>query len=143
MELGSNQLLMIAVGGPILIVLFGFLLKAACDLCSVEPSPHIVRCLVVALIMTAIGVPLGYAAYWLAKSAGLTESSLAVAAIVIFLVAFAIISTLLFIPALGVRPIKGARIWLVHTLINSVVVAVGAMLVIGGWTTIDSIRRLF
>ncbi len=143
MQLGSTELLLIAVGSPILIVLFGFLLKAACDLCSVEPAPHIIRCLVVALIMTAIGAPLAYAAYWLAKSAGLTESSLAVVAIALFLLAFAIISTLLFIPALGVRPVKGVRIWLVHTLINTVVVAVGAMLVVGGWTTIDSIRRLF
>lgn len=143
MTLGTTEILLLVVGGPVLVFLCGLLLKAACDLCSVEPSPHLVRCLVIALILTAIAAPLAYAAYWIGKSIGSSESAIAVVAALVFLPAFALISTAIFIPSLRVRPLKGVRIWLVHTSINAVVGAVVGMLIVGGWTTVDSIRRLF
>ena len=143
MNLSTNEALMLFIGGPIGLLLAGVLLKAACDLCSVEPPPHLVRCLVIALVLVAIGAPLGYGAHLLGKSLGPSENLAVLVAVVLFLPFFAIISTLIFVPSLRVRPLKGAKIWLVQTLINAVVGAVVVMLVIGGWTTVDSIRRLF
>lgn len=143
MRIGTTEILLLVVGGPLLILLFGLLLKAACDLCSVEPPPHLVRCLVIALVLAAVAAPLGYAAYWVGSLAGSSDTAIVLISLLVFLPLCAAISTAIFIPSLRVRPLKGARIWLIHTLINLVVGAVLGMLIVGGWTTVDSIRRLF
>lgn len=143
MSFGTSEILLLLVGGPLLFLIFGSLLKAACDLCSVEPPPHLVRCLVIALVLAAIVAPLGYVAYLIGKAIGSSETIIVLVSLLVFLPLCAAISTAIFIPSLRVRPLKGARIWLVHTLINMVVGAVLGMLIIGGWTTVDSIRRLF
>ena len=143
MDLGTNGILILAIGVPIAVLLAGVLLKAACDLCSVEPPPHLVRCLVLGVVLAGIAAPLGYGAMLAGKSLGSSDQAAAVIAVAAFLPVFAAISILVFVVSLSVRPLKGARIWLVQTMVNLVVAAVGLMLVVGGWTTVESLRRLF
>src|SRR5262245_34717077 len=131
MSLSTNEAMLLFIGGPIGLALAGLLLKAACDLCSVEPPPHLVRCLVIAIVLAAIGAPLGYGAYLLGKTLGPSDTLAALVAVLLFVPVFAVISTLIFMPSLRVRPLKGAKIWLVQTLINAVVGGVVVMLVIG------------
>ena len=143
--------------GPILIaamsvgVIFGLLLTAlllrsACDLCSVEPPPSYLRCIVVTIILTAISVPISMgasiAAAVVVTALRFSAGNVPFVATLFALPVVAVISTLIFVVAFRVRVLKGSAIWLVNTLINSVVYAVMLLLLFGGWTLVDGVRRL-
>jgi len=129
------------------LLLGALLLRSACDLCLVEPPPRYLRCLLLTIVLALVGTPIGYGAKWastrLTGELGLAPDNAPFLAVVLVLPILAIVCVLLYIAALRVRVAKAATIWVVNTLISSVVAAVLVMLVIGGWTTVDSVRRLF
>jgi hypothetical protein len=138
-----------AVGAGIVIGLFlgALLLRSACDLCQIDPPPKYLRCLVLTIVLALIGAPIGFGAKWAATrltgELGVAPDNAPFIAVLLALPLLAIVSVFIYIAALRVRPTKAATVWLVNTLISSVVAAVLVMLVVGGWTTVDSVRRLF
>jgi hypothetical protein len=149
MNLGLGPIATEAIGAAIVgaVLLGALLLRSACDLCSIEPPPKYLRCLALTLVLALIGAPIGYGAKWAASrltgELGIAPDNAPFIAVVLALPILAIVCVLLYVPALRVRPMKAASIWVVNTLISSVVSAVLVMLVIGGWATVDSVRRLF
>jgi len=149
MNLGFATL---GIGWTIALAAFGILLgalllRSACDLCTVEPAPSYWRCLALTIALGLIGVPMAYGVWWagtrITGQLGVAPDNGPFLAAILALPLLAIVCILLYIAALRVRPGKAATIWLVKTLITSVVGAVLAMLVVGGWTIVDGVRRLF
>ncbi len=142
--LGFETLGAIAIVG---ILLGALLLRSACDLCLVEPAPSYLRCLLLTIVLAPVGVLIGYGANWAASrltgQLGVAPDNGPFIAVLLALPLLAICCVAIYIFALRVRPAKAATIWLVNTLISSVVTAVLVMLIVGGWTTVDSVRRLF
>jgi hypothetical protein len=145
MNLGLGPLGTEAVGAGIVIGLFlgALLLRSACDLCQVEPPPKYLRCLALTIVLALIGFGAKWAASRLTGELGVAPDNAPFIAVLLALPILAIVSVFIFIAALRVRPAKAATVWVVNTLISSVVAAVLVMLVVGGWTTVDSVRRLF
>lgn len=150
MNIGIMEILVIvaAVASvPIALIVSGLLLKAACDLCSVEPAPHFLKCLLVAVVLQVLCLPLAVGIWFLGKYLGptlnVTEAAGFTMALFTFLPAVAIVSIVTYILALRIGPLKSIKVWVINTLINAVVTAVAGLLIIGCWTSVESIRRLF
>ena len=147
MNLGILEIVTLVLGIPLGLLLAALLLKAACDVCSVEPPVHYFRCLIIVIVLQVLTAPLAFGLYYAGKhlpgALGVSETSAFVLGLLAFLPVSAVVSTIAYVLALRVGPLKGAKVWLVQNLINAVVTAVGVLLVIGCWTTVDSIRRLF
>ncbi len=142
--LGIETLVAIAIVG---ILLGALLLRSACDLCLVEPAPSYLRCLLLTAVLAPVVALIGYGANWAASrltgQLGVAPDNAPFIAVLLAIPVLAIVCVVVYIFALRVQPTKAATIWLVNTLISSVVTAVLVMLVVGGWTTVDSVRRLF
>ena len=147
MHLGTSAIVLLVIAAPLGLLLAALLLRSACDLCSVEPSPPYLRCVILTLVVLAAGAPLvwcsRYAATTLGASLAFGDDLIVIVTLAVFLPVYALLSTLIFVPSFRVRPVTGVKIWLVNTLITSVVAAVVGLIFVGGWTTVDGIRRLF
>ena len=131
------------LGGPFLA---GFILRSACDLVGVDPSPSYRRCVLVAVLLALVGGPviagvaLGHKALSIAMQ--LPDAFAIAAAILVGVALSAIVCTVTYVLAFRVRLLKGASVWLVDSLMRSLLGGVAALLIVGIWTTVEAVRRL-
>ncbi len=148
MNLGIGQVGVESWVPGILIGLFlaALLLRSACDLCQVEPSPGYWRCFALAVVLAPIGFGVSFGAEWAAgrvlTQLGYATADPTVLVVLLSLLVMAIVSVVIFVPVLRVRASKAALIWLLDTLLSGMVLAIMTLLMIGGWTIVGSIRRL-
>jgi hypothetical protein len=145
--IGVPNYFVLGAGGFLGLLLAALLLRSACDLCLVEPPPGYPRCLLITLLLVLIAVPLGigasFMAAMIAAAVRISSSNAPLVAMLLALPASAVICTLVFLAAFRVGPLKAAAIWLVNTLLNGLVATVLLLLLMGGWVTVEAVRRLF
>lgn len=129
------------------LLIAGLLLRSACDLCGVDPSPSYLRCLVVALIQmllnAALGFGMGYGVEAVATAIRLPDELAVIVGIGLTLLPSALLSTLINLIAFRAGFIRSFFIWLVDLLLNLLVMAIIVLILLGVAAMIGGIDRLF
>jgi hypothetical protein len=132
-------------GGLLGLLLATLLFRSACDLVSVEP-PGWLKSAGIVLLTTALNAPINFginlAVAALGRAMNLSPGWSLLLAIVMALPLNVLLAAVLYMFLLRVRFLKGALIWVLQTLMGSLVGGVGTLLVIGVWTIVDGVRRL-
>ena len=133
------------VGGLLGLALATLLFRSACDLTSIEP-PGWLKSSGIVLLTTALNVPIEIGVYWTVSALGRAVNVSAEWSLVLAIVAalpFNILSaSVIYMFLIRVRFFKGALIWILQSLMGTLVSLIGVLLVIGVWTIADSVRRL-
>jgi hypothetical protein len=133
------------IGVPLGLLIAAFFLRSACDLCEVS-APRWGKALLIVVLLGIVGAGVG---------GGLTLAAAAVTgrlatpswvtqtiATGASLFAQCLISATLYIPLLRVRFRTGIAIWLWQLLMSTVLWGLTVLLLIGGWTLVDGVRKL-
>ncbi|HEV3144176.1 MAG TPA: hypothetical protein VGZ47_09855 [Gemmataceae bacterium] len=138
-------LLAMGVVAVIVLLVEALILRAACDLSSVDP-PSFLKAIVLILIYAALATPVGYAIGWFVgrfgTSARFPDEGRLLLAGVLGLLAGGLIASIIYTIALHVRYYKGLLIWFFETCVRALVFAVIGLFAIGVWTIVDGIRRV-
>jgi hypothetical protein len=126
-----------------LFLLLALLLRSACDLSGLDPSPGYLRCLIVAAVFELLAGAAGYGVALAIRAVSLPETLLIVANIVANVAINAAVGTALFLIAFRSRFTKASLLWLIYALLRLLVGSLLFLLAIGGWTTVGAVRRLF
>jgi len=142
---GQALILTLAISALVWLGLQVLLFRSACDLCSVEP-PGWLRAAVVVLIVSGFGFLL---AAGMAFLIGLVGSSWGASKMVLMsmgallsLPVQAVLAALLYKPLLHVALLKGMLIWALQRLLSVLLEAVFALVIVGGATLVEGIRRV-
>jgi hypothetical protein len=142
--LGSGAETAIAiVSGVLTLLLMGLLLRSACDLAGLDPSPHYVRCLIVSLILTLLSGSAAYGVFTAIGGLNLGDPAAVAANVLVDVPVFAAVGTVICLIAFRLRFGRAFLIWLLYTLLDLLVGAVIFLLLMGGATTVGAARRLF
>jgi hypothetical protein len=125
-------------------VLSAVILRAACDLCSVEP-PGILKAMLLVLLNSVLTSPIGYGIGLLTgriANSRLGAEGVLIPAIALNLLLSGLIVTIIYMIALRVHLLKAALIWFFQTCVNTLVAAVIIFIAIGAWTIVEGIIRV-
>ena len=141
----TAALLAMALAGIIILLVEALLLRAACDLSSVEP-PSYLKAILLIVIYGALASPAGYAIGWvigrLGANSRMPEEGLWLLGAFLGLLVGGLLASIIYTIALRVRFHKGLLIWFFETCVRTLVLAVFGLFAIGVWTIVDGIRRV-
>jgi len=131
-------------------LLAALILRSACDLCGANPPPSYWRCLAVVVLLTAILTPLGLGAGFISGllSTGMESQNVGGVLLITlvnlgFIAATVVITIATYMFALRLRFLKSLAVGLVNGLVSLLAYSVIGLIIVGSWTTVDAIRRLF
>src|SRR5262245_39195087 len=121
-RLDGASIVGLVIGVVFGLLIGGWIVRAACDLSSVDP-PSFLKAILLYLIYSVLAGGAGFAIVTVAggminslkgdaESVKLVSTAVVIVGIVAYLLAGCLIATALYVLALRVRVLKGARIWL-------------------------------
>ena len=131
---------------PLGLFLAVLLFRSACDLCSIEP-PGWLKSVGIVVLLGVLTAPLGYgmmlAVSALGRTSGMSDVSIQIVGWLVSLPFQALVAGLLYRFLIPVKYFLGTLIWGIQALLSVLVMVVLGLFVVGCFTIVEGVLRVF